>query len=506
MRALLDTNIVIHRENKRVTNYSIGHLFRWLDNLRYVKVIHPYSIDEIQKYRDPETQEVLGVKLESYNKIQTIKEPDEKFLSLLNESEKVKKDFIDNTLLYEVYLGRVNILITEDRRLREKANKLGIGDNVFSINSFISTVSAENPSLIEYKMLAVRKTLFGDIEVSNSFFNSFRADYDGFDQWFLSKCDDEAYICKNDKGDILGFLYVKTEGVSENYSDIQPQFIPKRRLKAGTFKVESTGFRLGERFIKIIFDNALQRKVDEIYITMFTDRDDLTALNELLLRWGFIKHGIKFSKDKRETVLIKRMKEYEPDFSVRKNFPNILNDRRKFILPIYPQYHTSLLPDSKLNNENEIDFLGNEPHRYALQKVYISWASNNGAEPGDIILFYRTGEERRKKYTSVISTVAIVDEIITNIKSEDELLQLCQNRSVFSTEELKGFWRQHRYNIKILKFIFVKCLAKRLTLEYLWDNHIVSPTKGPRSFMRLTDEQYEMIIRDSKTELTYVDS
>ena len=30
MRALLDTNIIIHRENKRVSNYSIGHLFRWL--------------------------------------------------------------------------------------------------------------------------------------------------------------------------------------------------------------------------------------------------------------------------------------------------------------------------------------------------------------------------------------------------------------------------------------------------------------------------------------------
>lgn len=49
MRALLDTNIIIHRENKRVSNYSIGHLFRWLDKLKYDKVIHPYSISEIKK-------------------------------------------------------------------------------------------------------------------------------------------------------------------------------------------------------------------------------------------------------------------------------------------------------------------------------------------------------------------------------------------------------------------------------------------------------------------------
>ena len=63
MRILLDTNIVIHRENKRVSNYSIGHLFRWIDRLKHEKVIHPYTISEIQKYRDPETQEAISVKM-----------------------------------------------------------------------------------------------------------------------------------------------------------------------------------------------------------------------------------------------------------------------------------------------------------------------------------------------------------------------------------------------------------------------------------------------------------
>lgn len=65
MRILLDTNIIIHRENKRVSNYSIGHLFRWIDKLKYDKVIHPYTVSEIQKYRDPETRETISVKLES---------------------------------------------------------------------------------------------------------------------------------------------------------------------------------------------------------------------------------------------------------------------------------------------------------------------------------------------------------------------------------------------------------------------------------------------------------
>lgn len=330
-------------------------------------------------------------------------------------------------------------------------------------------------------------------------------DYQGFNGWFARKCNEEAYICNTDEGKILGFLYLKTEEGDENYSDIIPTFKPMRRLKVGTFKVESTGFRLGERFVKIIFDNALQRNVDEIYVTLYTNREELSALAALLNRWGFVNYGVKVSQGKEEQVLIKKMKIIIPDFSTRKNFPNIQYSCNKFILPIYPRYHTTLLPDSKLNNENKIDFMGREPHRYALQKVYISWGVDNGVESGDLILFYRIGAENtNKKYSSVVTTVAIVDEVIKNIHSEEELLNMCQNRSVFSTEELKKFWREHRNNLKILKFIFVKSLTKRLTLGYLWEHNIVSAPKGPRPFMRLTDRQYNQIMEDSETQIKYI--
>ena len=502
MRALLDTNIIIHRENTRVTNYSIGHLFRWLDKLKYDKVIHPYSIAEIKKYRNPETQEALLVKLDSYDVIKTIKDPDPCFLKLIGIPEKSENDRIDDCLLFEVYSNRVNILITEDRRLIQKAIKLGLNDRVFSINAFISKATAENPSLIEYKELAVRKTYFGKIDLNDSFFDSFRSTYPDFNKWFARKCDEEAYICYNDAKKILGFLYIKTEGVDENYSDIDPPFKPMRRLKVGTFKVESTGFRLGERFVKIIFDNALKRNVDEIYVTLYTNREELSALAALLERWGFIEYG---KKGKEEKVLVKRMKKFDPNISFHKNFPNIRYNCNKYILPIYPQYHTSLLPDSKLNNE-KIDFLGEEAHRYALQKVYISGANENGAKPGDLILFYRIGPDgSNKKYTSVVTTVGMVDEIISNIHSEEELLSLCQNRSVFSTEDLKKFWCDNRNNLKVLKFIFVKSLSKRLTLSDLWEHYIVPAPNGPRPFMRLSDDQYDWIMLDSGTKIKYVE-
>lgn len=506
MRILLDTNIVIHRENKRVSNYSIGHLFRWIDQLKYDKVIHPYTISEIQKYRDPETQETIAVKLESYDVIKTIRQPDAVFLNKIGQPEKNENDHIDNVLLYEVYLGRVDILITEDRRLRNKAVRLGLGDHVFSINDFIGKVSSENPGLIEYKALAVEKDFFGNVDVNDKFFDSFRSAYDGFDHWFARKCDEEAYICRSDSGRILGFLYLKTEGESENYSDITPPFSRKRRLKVGTFKVESTGFRLGERFIKIIFDNAQQRKVDEIYVTLFTDRGELIALEDLLYRWGFVYYGAKLNNGRSEKVLVKHLHSIEENATPKRNYPNFSHSCNKYILPILPQYHTTLLPDSQLNSENRIDFLGREPHRYALQKVYITWANCNKVKPGDLILFYRMGAYgENKKYKSVVSTVAIVDEIIDDIHSESELLSICQNRSVFTPAELKSFWVRHRNSLKVLKFIFVKSLTKRLTLGYLWEHNIVQAPGGPRPFTKLSDEQFDMIVRDSNTEIEYVE-
>ena len=113
-------------------------------------------------------------------------------------------------------------------------------------------------------------------------------------------------------------------------------------------------------------------------------------MEDLITAWGFLKYGVKRMNGKEEVVFCKKLNLYNNSLSVKGNFPNILfHNKQKFILPIYPVYHTTLLPDSKLNTENEVDFLGKEPHRYALQKVYISFSRERNINPGDILLFYR---------------------------------------------------------------------------------------------------------------------
>lgn len=96
MRALLDTNIIIHRENTKVTNQSIGLLYYWLDKLHYDKLIHPYSLKELRKYSNPAMQELYDAKLSSYVEMKTIAQQSEEFVELLKEAPKTENDEIDN--------------------------------------------------------------------------------------------------------------------------------------------------------------------------------------------------------------------------------------------------------------------------------------------------------------------------------------------------------------------------------------------------------------------------
>ncbi len=289
MKALLDTNIIIHREANRIVSQDIGILYWWLDRGKYTKCIHSATIEEVKKNPNKETVNLFLIKLESYEVLE-IPSPFQEEVRVISEQfDTTNNDKVDSILLNEVFVGRVDILITEDKKIHRKALNLGIQDKVFSIDSFLEKTFAEHPELVNYKVLNVQRLKFGKINLNDTFFDTLKEDYVGFDRWFVKKYDKEAYITINsNNGMLLSFLYLKVEDETENYSNIIPQFQPKRRLKVGTFKVISNGFRLGERFVKIIFDNALKNHVQEIYVTIYDKRAEQRRLIELLEQWGFV--------------------------------------------------------------------------------------------------------------------------------------------------------------------------------------------------------------------------
>ncbi len=292
MKVLLDTNIIIHREASKVINQDIGILFNWIDKLKYLKYIHPATIEELNRNQDPQTVATMAVKISSYNLIRNLAPTSNVIETVSKQIDTVPNDANDTKILNEVFCERVDILISEDKKIHIKAQLLGIADKVFKIDQFLEKITAENPDLVDYKVLAVKKVDFAQVNLQDSFFDSFREDYVGFEKWFNKKADEVAYVCYSNNI-LSAFLYIKVEEENENYSDIEPSFKKKKRLKIGTFKVTSNGFKIGERFLKIIFDNALQYHVSEIYVTIFDKRPEQIRLIALLEEWGFYFHGLK---------------------------------------------------------------------------------------------------------------------------------------------------------------------------------------------------------------------
>lgn len=492
MKVLIDTNIVIHREASRVVNEDIGTLFNWLDRLGYKKCVHPHTIGEISSHQNEEVVRVMTVKVKSYYELKTTS-PDDDSIKLLRAKDLSANDSIDTDILKELYNGRVSFLITEDRGIHSKAKLLKVDHLVFKISGFLEKCIVENPELKSYKVLSIRKEHFGNINLNDVFFDSFRQDYSEFNDWFNRKADSVSYVCFMGER-VVAFLYLKVEGRQESYSDIYPKFESKKRLKIGTLKVASTGLKLGERFLKVVFDNALLYGVDDVYVTVFDKREEQTRLIAVLLDWGFWYWGKKTTINGEEKVYIKTLKPPLLKSNPKLSYPFVSRSAGKWIVSIYPEYHTELFPDSILNNESPCDFSENEPYRNAIKKVFVSRSIERRLSRGDLVLFYRTGGH----YKGVVSTIGVVESVVTDIKSEAQFIQLCRKRSVYDNEAIRDQWNFRPENRPfVVNFLYLDSFpAPKVNLKKLRDLQIMQ--EAPRGFVPLSDDQFYQILKEAR--------
>ncbi len=490
---LLDTNIVIKRESVNNVSFEVVKLFNWFEKKSVAYYVHSSSKEEISTYQDSTIRNNLALKLNSYNELPHFPTVSDEILEkvLLQFSDDANGQ-IDNKLLKEVYSDNVGLLLTDDKLMLKKAEMLYMRDKVMTSSELLAKFESKFPKNIEYKMLAVKLVKFEDVDLNDAFFDSLREDYEGqkFDQWFKKKGKESAYVFE-DKDGLKGFLYLKIELPSEpDYLKITPVLSSKKRLKIGTFKIDSSGFRLGERFLKIIFDNASKNAVDEIYVTLFEDkRDDVIRLKSLLEQWGFVRYGYKNANH--ELVLVKTMKEYRNELSPKLNYPLVKTKADIYILPIKAEYHTDLFPDKILKNEDMHLYEENLAHRYAIEKIYLTGAFNIEAKPGDLILVYRMSDKWYKNYSSVITGLAIVQEIVAT-KDVEECISLCKNRSIFNEPNIRALYRRCPTVVKILDFT---TFENSVTLQKLRELGVVDATSGPRPFTAVTKEQFDTIYK-----------
>ncbi len=247
-----------------------------------------------------------------------------------------------------------------------------------------------------------------------------------------------------------------------------------------------------------MFDNALQYRVDEIYVTAFRRTADQDRLIRLLEDWGFTLHGSKGgSGADAEWVYVRDFRPRVDPADPRRTYPFVAASAQKFIVPIYPAYHTELLTDSILNTESPAEFVESRPNRNALSKVYISRSIERGLRPGDLIVFYRTkSPDGPAWYTSVATTIGVVQEVVTDIPDLNTFLAACRKRSVFSDADLAIHWNYNPSNRPfVVNFLFVYSLPKRPNLKVLNEAGVL--TEAPRGFEQLSDTAFTRMLEIS---------
>lgn len=341
---------------------------------------------------------------------------------------------------------------------------------------------------MEHSMLGLEK--FNSIDLDDPFFDTLKADYPTFSKWFKEKHESEAYTFRSSKGAQLdGFLYIKRE--NGEVGDVDPPMQSEKRIKIGTFKINPHGTRLGERFIKRIFDAAISEGVDSIYVTVYEKH---ASLIELFERYGFKRVGVKNHDNDYELVLERRLDSFLGDVVL--DYPRIpLRKNRHFLISILPDYHSKLLPDSLLKTESQ-SILQDVSHTNSIHKIYLSGSkiALDFAE-GDTLLIYRMSDGGSAYYTSVVTSLCVVEEVthISKFLKKEEFLKFCEPYSIFTTKELDGFYHSRKYPY-IIRFTYNMALTKRLNRKMLLEE--VGLPDGIRwTILPIETEQLKKILK-----------
>ena len=107
-------------------------------------------------------------------------------------------------------------MITEDKGIHTKANKIGVSDRVFNIIDAIAAIKdLIKPKKEVYSPPAILKKPLHNLRLEDPFFDELREDYGQkeFNEWFSKKSKDgkEAYVYINLDGSLGAFFMLKDE-------------------------------------------------------------------------------------------------------------------------------------------------------------------------------------------------------------------------------------------------------------------------------------------------------
>jgi len=482
MRILIDTNIFIYRENYHVIPSNLQSLLKTLNDLIVQILVHPLSVHEIEKDRNHERRKISLSKIKTYPLLDNPPsfKNNQQFLTFVGQTNNAHER-VDNNLLYCVYKNAVDFLLTEDRAIHRKSERVGISDRVFDIDEALEYFKRQLSVEKVPKPPALKYVPVHNLDLNDPIFTSLKVEYPEFIDWWgkISREGRKAWVYF--KGDRLGAILIykiEDEAIASN-----PPLPKKRRLKISTFKVTYTGYKIGELFIKISITFAITNNIDELYLTHFTKPED--SLVVLVENFGFYKVAEKNGEDIFIKKIVPDEKTKDPIEIYRKFYPSFYDGKRikKFIIPIRPEYHNKLFTDYQPRQPTLFEFGGELIiEGNTIKKAYLSHSRIRKMSEGDILLFYRSVDERR------ITSLGVIEKVYHNIKSPDEIIRYVGKRSVYNKKETEEIAKNPT---KVILFKQHFHFRNPLALDYLRTNDIL--TGAPQSIVRISHEKYLLI-------------
>lgn len=338
----------------------------------------------------------------------------------------------------------------------------------------------------------IHKT-FAEIDLKDPFFESLRNDYPGFDDWFRRKSDQDAFVQYENRR-IKGFLYLKVE--EKLVDDVKPSIYANKILKVGTFKIEAHGTKMGEQFIKVIMDYALNESVDVCYVTIYAKHHSLI---NLIQQFGFELYGTKGDGIYKENVYLKQMKKITGNINRDFPFVNIVT-AKKYLLSIYPRYHSIMFPDSILTTENK-NIITDVSYTNSIHKIYVCTMKQvENLKYGDVIVIYRTAEnEKSAEYTAVATSICVVEEVKnqSEFKCFEDFYNYASKYSLFDKNDLR-YW-YNKGGCKTIKMTYNGAMKKRIIRHNLIEE-IGLDRNLYWGFFELTNEQFKAIAQNGKVD------
>lgn len=493
MKILFDTNILIRLTDVRTQlPNEYADVVRMIQELHYTIVYHPAQIEDWAHDAQDDRRLVNLSRVRQYSMLDDPPAPQCSELSAWEWRQTNANDVVDNKLLYAVKRMAVGVLVTEDRKMHQKARRAGIQEQVYDIAALYEFLSGQLQAgqLIQPTSAVIKNVPLYNLDLNNRFFDSLRDSYKEFNDWFKRIAQERnAWVVQSESNDIFGLCIYKIER-DEDLTDAGLR-MSGAVLKLCTFKVAGVGYKLGESLLRQAFLFAVYNNLSAVYVQVRKGQQE--RLCRLLEEFGFddvgsYRNDVVWMKPMRPSPSARFSIESwrNRDFAIR-YYPYHFagGGVSKYIVPIHPAYHDQMFPEintcSLLFTPDNGCLFASEAN--AIKKAYICQSGIKRIKAGDLLLFYRCNDVK------AIDTLGVVEQVVKTADTERVFASVAR-RTVLTDKAISSM--VNKREVLVLLFRFVQHLRRKVTKRELADAGIAGEYQSIR---RMPESVYRSLIK-----------